>query len=56
MEGNYKYILSYIDNNTKVTMEFNAEITIDDLRYRLRDFLASSSWDDKLIKRIIKGL
>lgn len=56
-EENYYYEFRYVDGGDSITiMKFSAEITIEDLAYRLRDFLASSSWSDKMIKKIIKGV
>ena len=54
MDKDYYYELKYIDGNTISIIKFNADVNTTELAYRLRDFLASCSWSDKVIKKIIK--
>ena len=56
MDKNYYYELKYISDDTISIMKFNADVTTTELAYRLRDFLASCSWPDKVIKKVIKGV
>lgn len=56
MDKDFYYELKYVDNDTVSIMKFNAELSIDELAYHLRDFLASTSWSDKVIRKIIKGV
>lgn len=56
MDKDYYYELKYVDGNTISIIKFNADATITELAYRLRDFLASCSWSDKVIRKIIKGV
>ena len=56
MDKEYYYELKYVDGNTISMMKFNADVTTTELVYRLRDFLASCSWSDKVIRKIIKGV
>lgn len=50
---NYKYKLSYIDNDTVVDYDFNAEVDVTEMAEHLRRFLAACSWSPVLIDRII---
>ena len=56
MNEDYYYELNYIDGSTISIMKFNADVNTTELAYRLRDFLASCSWPDKVIKKVIKGV
>ena len=50
----YKYILKYIDNEDTITSEFSGYISIDDIAYKLRDFLCACGWAEERIKEIIR--
>lgn len=56
MDKDYYYELKYISGDTISIMKFDADVTTTELAYRLRDFLASCSWSDKVIRKIIKGV
>ena len=56
MDKDYYYELKYMSDDTISIMKFNADVTTTELAYRLRDFLASCSWSDKVIRKIIKGV
>lgn len=56
MDKDYYYELKYVSDDTISIMKFNADVTTAELAYHLRDFLASCSWPDKVIKKVIKGV
>lgn len=56
MNNDYYYELKYVYGNTTSIMKFNADVNTTELAYRLRDFLASCSWPDKVIRKVIKGV
>ena len=56
MDKDYYYELKYVYGNTISIIKFNADVTTTELSYRLRDFLSSCSWPDKVIRKIIKGV
>lgn len=43
---NYKYILQYQCDDKVLTYNFNAEITMTDLKDNLKDFLRGCSWTE----------
>ena len=51
---NYKYILTYIDGDKKVTHEFPAAITIHELADNLRNFLCGCSWSEDMLEEILR--
>ena len=44
---NYKYILTYVNDDKTYTHEFNAEITMDELKQELMWFLRGCSWSEE---------
>lgn len=56
MDKDYYYELKYVSGDIISIIKFNADVNTTELAYRLRDFLASCSWSDKVIKKIIKGV
>ena len=56
MDKDYYYELKYISDDGISIMKFNADVTTTELAYRLRDLLASCSWPDKVIRKMIKGV
>ena len=56
MNKDYDYELKCVYGDTISVIKFNADVNITELAYHLRDFLASCSWSDKVIKKIIKGV
>lgn len=43
---NYKYTLQYQFEDTVLTYTFNAEITMEDLKDQLKNFLRGCSWTE----------
>lgn len=56
MDKDYYYELKYVSGDTVSIIKFNAEVDTEELAYHLRDFLASASFPDKVIRKIIKGV
>ena len=56
MEDNkyYYYELKYVYNDVEVTHKFSADICIDILTERLKDFLKGCSWGEKQLNDIFK--
>lgn len=43
---NYKYTLTYQNNDNTLTSTFNAEVTMEELKEQLKYFLRGCSWTD----------
>ena len=49
----YKYELKYIDEDKRITHEFNADIDVTGMAENLRDFLCGCSWSEKQANNIV---
>ena len=51
----YYYELKYVYNDVEITHKFSADICIDVLTDRLKDFLKACSWHESTLNKTFKG-
>lgn len=51
---NYKYVLNYVDDNSKVTYEFSADLSIYEMMWNLKRFLLACGWKEINLENIFK--
>lgn len=51
---NYKYKLQLTNDDSTITHEFPADITVDRLLLHLRDFLCGCSWSENILNDILR--